>query len=101
MGGPDGERTRLLSECGSQIQVPPGLNEDFHCNAAISNSLPRQNDESTKLTQILTDFAEEIIDISVVEHVDTLEHQEDSERSFYHNSSWSGRARHARYGGTA
>jgi len=79
-GGQDGERTRLLSECGPQIQVPSGLHEDFHCNPAISSSLPRQNDESSKLTQILTDFAEEIIDISVVEHVDTLEHQEVSER---------------------
>ena len=47
---------------------------------AISSSLPRQNDESSKLTQILTDFAEEIIDISVVDHVDTLEHQEVNER---------------------
>ena len=46
----------------------------------ISNSLPRQNDEISKLTKVLTDFAEEIIDISVVEHVDTLEHQEISER---------------------
>eukprot|EP00092_Neocalanus_flemingeri_P013057 GFUD01014071.1.p1 GENE.GFUD01014071.1~~GFUD01014071.1.p1 ORF type:complete len:179 (-),score=62.56 GFUD01014071.1:87-623(-) len=79
-GGQDGERTRLLSECNSQTQVPSGLAEDFHCNMTISNSMPRQNDESSKLTEILTDFAEEIIDISVVEHVDTLEHQEVSER---------------------
>ena len=61
-------------------QVPPGLNDDYHYNMAISQSLPRENDESTKLTKILTDFAEEIIDISVVEHLDTLEHQEVSER---------------------
>merc|ERR1712179_413576 len=76
----DGERTRLLSECGSQIQVPSGFNEDLHCKPPMSSSLPRQNDESSKLTHILTDFAEEIIDISVVEHEDTLEHQEVSER---------------------
>ena len=60
----EGDRTRLLSECGSQIQVPSGFNEDLHCKPPISSSLPRQNDESSKLTQILTDFAEEIIDIS-------------------------------------
>ena len=46
----------------------------------ISHSLPAKHDDSSKLTNILTNFAEEIIDISVVEHVDTLEHQEVSER---------------------
>ena len=65
--------------------MPSGLNEDFHCNMTISNSLPRQNDEISKLTKVLTDFAEEIIDISVVEHVDTLEHQEISERQAHYS----------------
>merc|ERR1719348_2820076 len=38
----------------------------------MAHSLPRHNDETTKLTKILTDFAEEIIDISVVDHIETL-----------------------------
>merc|ERR1719378_1010049 len=46
----------------------------------MAHSLPRHNDETTKLTKILTDFAEEIIDISVVDHIETLEQQEINEK---------------------
>ena len=49
----------------------------------MAHSLPRgHNDETNKLGKILTDFAEEIIDISVVDHLDahTLEPQEVAEK---------------------
>ena len=48
----------------------------------MSSQQPRQNDESSKLNRILTEFAEEIIDISVVDHLDahTLEPQEVAEK---------------------
>ena len=67
------------------FQIPAGLSDDFNyaSNTAVAHSLPRgHNDETNKLGKILTDFAEEIIDISVVDHLDahTLEPQEVAEK---------------------
>jgi len=79
--GEYGERTRLVSECNTQTQIPAGLSDDYTgYSSNMAHSLPRHNDETTKLTKILTDFAEEIIDISVVDHIETLEQQEINEK---------------------
>ena len=70
------------------FQIPAGLSDDFNyaSNTAVAHSLPRgHNDETNKLGKILTDFAEEIIDISVVDHQgDTLLQTEINEKmAFY------------------
>ena len=66
------------------MQIPAGLSDDYNFTNPVAHSLPRQNDENTKLAQILTDFAEQIIDISHVEHVETLEQQEINEKMAYY-----------------
>ena len=81
--GEYGERTRLISECNTQTQIPPGLSDDmnYSSNTNQAHSLPRQNDETSKLGKILTDFTEDIIDISVVDLLDPgLEQQEVNEK---------------------
>ena len=81
--GEYGERTRLISECNTQTQIPPGLSDDLNYSSITTqaHSLPRHNDETSKLGKILTDFAEDIIDISVVDHLDPgLEQQEVNEK---------------------
>jgi len=77
--GEYGPNTPLLSDCNTQI--PTGNSDDYNYTNNMAHSLPRQNDETSKLSKILTDFAEEIIDISVVDHLDTLEQQEVNEKT--------------------
>ena len=64
--------------------MPSGFNDELHCNLNVSNSLPPLNDDSAKLAKILTDFAEEIVDISIVDNSDSLEQQEINERLSYY-----------------
>ena len=85
--GEYGERTRLISECNSQTQIPPGLSDDMNYSSITNqaHSLPRQNDETSKLGKILTDFTEDIIDISVVDLLDPgLEQQEVNEKILHY-----------------
>ena len=57
----------------------------------IAASLPRTNDENSKLGQILEDFSQEIIDISVVDHQgDTLLQTEINEKMAFYNGKLDG-----------
>ena len=83
--GEYGERRRLISECNSHTQIPAGLLDDHQHPNNLATSLPRINDENSKLGQILEDFTQEIIDISVVDDGgDTLLQTEINEKmAFY------------------
>ena len=57
----------------------------------IAASLPRTNDENSKLGQILEDFTQEIIDISVVDHHgDTLLQTEINEKMAFYSGKLEG-----------
>jgi len=76
--GNEGERTRLLSEHNSNIQVPDHLKDDLGlCNPGLSNNVDTENDESSILTRILDDLSLSVIDISVLNshHVGLEQHE--------------------------
>ena len=59
--------------------------EDNPYSSNLASSLPRINDENSKLGQILEDFTQEIIDISVVDHHgDTLLQTEINEKTAFY-----------------
>jgi len=91
--GEYGERSRLISECNSHTQIPAGLSDDHQYSHNIAASLPRTNDENSKLGQILEDFTQEIIDISVVDHQgDTLLQSELQEKMAFYSAKLQGAA---------
>ena len=93
MTGEYGERSRLISECNSHTQIPAGLSDDHQYSHNIAASLPRTNDENSKLGQILEDFTQEIIDISVVDHQgDTLLQSELQEKMAFYSAKLQGAA---------
>ena len=74
------------------LQIPAGLSDDHHqYSNNIAASLPRTNDENSKLGQILEDFSQEIIDISVVDHHgDTLLQTEINEKMAFYSGKLEG-----------
>ena len=74
------------------LQIPAGLSDDPHqYSNNIAASLPRTHDENSKLGQILEDFSQEIIDISVVDHQgDTLLQTEINEKMTFYTGKLEG-----------
>jgi len=75
------ERTRLISDHSPQQTHIPELIQDQARNLPFSCSLPKVNEETKALQNILQDAAGNVIDIGAIDHLPVLEQNDYIERS--------------------
>jgi len=79
--GDAGERTRLISDHSPQQTLIPELIQDNGRNLPYPSSLPKVNDEQNALKNIQQALAVDVIDISAIDHMPAIEHNDYVEKS--------------------